>query len=68
MNNWLDILGEGLCGGLISSTAVILLIQLVTTFVVVQMEDSMVCSRDRLLGMCLSETLPLSSPCTHTGW
>lgn len=41
VDSWLDMVGEGLAGGFISSTAVILLVELVVKLVVVQMTDSM---------------------------
>lgn len=45
MDSWLGMVGEGLAGGFISSTAVILLLELVVKLVVVQMTDSMMWSR-----------------------
>lgn len=59
--SWLGMVGEGLNGGFISSTAVILLVELVVKLVVVQMTDSMMWSRGRPL------RYSLCSPPAHTG-
>lgn len=60
VDSWLGMVGEGLNDGFISSTAVILLVELVVKLVVVQMTDSM-WSKGRPLRYSLCSSL------AHTG-